>query len=140
MIVVAEPTDAPDVLTPNGAQAVVQKNQTGGTQRPSGLESRAADLESLIKLFSRPASKISGGLVGLVGLLLVGATLGLGIAHLLVAADFTAAIISGTALSIAGVYALAVDDFSIRRAAEREFVRSHADEIRRSMNQNPGSH
>jgi hypothetical protein len=135
-----EQTGTPAAPAATGGQAVSQENQTGNTRRPSALESRAADLESLIKLFSRPASKISGGFVGLVGLLLVGATLGLGIAHLLVAADFTAAIISGTALSIAGVYALAVDDFSARRAAEREFVRSYADDVHRSMTQSPGSH
>jgi hypothetical protein len=135
-----ERTGTPAAPAATGGQTDSQQNQTGGTPRPSVLESRAADLESLIKLFSRPASRISGGFVGLVGLLLVGATLGLGIAHLLVAADFTAAIISGTVLSIAGIYALAVDDFSVRRAAEREFVRSYADEVHRNMNQSSGSH
>jgi len=73
-------------------------------------------VERLIRSFSQPASRITGRIISFIGLALVVTTFILGIVHLLGSADFVASIISGAALSIAGIAMITTDDVKAQRA------------------------
>jgi hypothetical protein len=58
---------------------------------------------------------------------------------MLVAVDFSTAIIAGAALSIAGIWTIKAEDDETRRAAEREFVRQQAANVSDSIERHYGS-
>jgi len=122
-------------------QQVTEPEERRGLDRslPAPPESDAKRFERLIRQFSRPASQITGRIISLFGLMLIVATLVLGIIHMLVATDFSTAIIAGAVLSIAGIWAISTEDAETRRAAEREWVRSHADDVGEAINRRPGT-
>lgn len=80
------------------------------------LDGAAKKVGDLIKSFSQPASQITGRIISFIGLSLVVTTFMLGIVQLLGSVDFVASIISGAALSIAGIAMITTDDVRAQRA------------------------
>jgi len=103
-----------------GTDVSLQNAGKDPAQRPgparSPLDDAATKVEKLIKAFSQSASQINGRNNSLIGLALVVTTFMLGIVHLLGSEDFVASIISGAALSIAGIAMITADDIRAQRA------------------------
>lgn len=119
----------PAAETPeNGQMAVTGPKGTSG--KPGNQRvATALKIDKLIQEFSRPAAQITGRLISLFGLMLVVATLVLGIVHMLGAEDFVATIIAGTVLTVAGIFTLTTDFIGAQRAAARTLARAKADEL-----------
>jgi hypothetical protein len=136
---VTDQKNMPVVSAPTEQQVTEQEKKEPDRSPPPPPESDAQRFEQLIRRFSRPASQITGRIVSLFGLMLIVATLVLGIIHMLVTVDFSTAIIAGAALSIAGIWTIATEDAETRRTAEREWVRLHADDVADAINRRPGT-
>jgi hypothetical protein len=132
MIRVTDPENMQVVPISEESQTVEQKErENSGPSRTHDSDTQA--FERLIRRFSRPASQVTGSIVSLLGLMLVAATFFLGVFHAIVTVDFGTAIIAGAALSIAGIWTLKTEDDETRRAAERELMRLHADDVSQSI-------
>lgn len=103
-----------------GTDVSVQNGGKDPAQPPdparSPLDDAATKVEKLIKAFTQSASQITGRIISLIGLALVVTTFMLGIVHLLGSEDFVASIISGAALSIAGIAMITAADIRAQRA------------------------
>jgi hypothetical protein len=116
-----------DVSQQNPGQDPVQRRGPAG----SPLDDTAMKVEELIKAFSQSASQITGRIISLIGLALVVTTFMLGIVHLLGSEDFVASIISGAALSIAGIAMITADDIRVQRAVAALLGKPAADAFMR---------
>jgi len=125
----------------NGAKPGTDVSQQNTAKEPaprlgsadSPLDDAATKVEKLIKAFSRSASRITGRIISLIGLALVVTTFMLGIVHLLGSVDFVASIISGAALSIAGIAMITTDDVRAQRAVAALLGTSAADNLKRDI-------
>lgn len=97
-------------------------------------------LGRLIRVFSNPASQVTGRLVSLLGLLLIAATLVLGVINLLGQVDFVAAMTAGAALSIGGAFALQADYVRSWRAARDAIEQSQETALREAKLQYLNAH
>jgi H2-forming N5,N10-methylenetetrahydromethanopterin dehydrogenase-like enzyme len=120
-----------------GTDVIQQRTGTDAAQQSdqerSALDDAAAKVEQLIKAFSQSASKITGRIISLVGLALVLATFMLGIVHLLGTGDFVASIVSGAALSIAGIAMITTDNARSQRAVAQLLSTSGTDAFKREI-------
>jgi hypothetical protein len=101
--------------SPEGALEKAKEDRDLTLERT--LNVTAEFTENLILRFSQPASRISGALIGLVGLLLIVATLVLGVTNMLEGPEFVATMIAGAVLSVAGPFAIHADNAGARDAA-----------------------
>ena len=88
-------------------------------ENKNGQAAKVSPLERLIVWSSQPASQISGHIISIFGLMLVVATLVLGIIHMLGTVDFVATMSAGTVLSSAGIWAITTNYIRALDAAKK---------------------